>query len=215
MSSFLRNHPIHHLWDLPPLNMAPKESIVHDTDTSSMYGSPNDFFHGLSLRKPDFLHGPRVDIVEGADAYHLTAELPGVKKDDVQINVIDKERRLTISGTMRSEYHVEGGSGSTEAASKTTGEKGGNNSKGIAAAPANTMIQGGTNSSGNKLKAQHRPIILERTFGSFSRTFVMPDAADLDSIKARFQDGLLKLNVAKKQADKQRPRAVTIEDSDE
>ncbi|MCO5572055.1 hypothetical protein L7F22_025806 [Adiantum nelumboides] len=211
--SLFRNHLVHP-WDFLPLHLG---SVLHDTDTAS--DSSKDFFS--ALRKPDFLHGPRVDIVEGADGFHLTAELPGVKKEDVNINVVDKERRLTISGTMRSEYHS---GGSTEAAPATTandqstGSSSSSSSSSKKAedsnAKASTDVATSMSTSTTQTAvAQHRPIISERTFGSFSRTFVLPESADLDNIKARFQDGLLKLNVAKKAAEKQRPRAVAIEDA--
>jgi HSP20 family protein len=38
----------------------------------------------------------------------------------------------------------------------------------------------------------------ERSFGSFSRSFVMPEGADLDNIKARLEDGVLELTVPKR-----------------
>jgi HSP20 family protein len=39
---------------------------------------------------------PAVDVVETADAYLLLVELPGVRREDVQLQI--RERRLEISG---------------------------------------------------------------------------------------------------------------------
>jgi HSP20 family protein len=60
---------------------------------------------------------PPVDVHETAESYVLTAELPGLDQDDVDINI--HEDRLTISGARRErgavceQYHrVERGHGS-------------------------------------------------------------------------------------------------------
>lgn len=39
---------------------------------------------------------PAVDVIETEDAYLLFAELPGVQKEDIQLNV--RDRRLELSG---------------------------------------------------------------------------------------------------------------------
>lgn len=60
---------------------------------------------------------PAVDLLETPDAYVITAELPGVSRDDLRIEVSDG--RLTLSGVRRDrgrpcdEYHrLERGQGS-------------------------------------------------------------------------------------------------------
>lgn len=53
--------------------------------------------------------GPRVDIIEKSDSYILKADLPGLEKDDICINVDD--RTLTISGD-KEETKREGKKGS-------------------------------------------------------------------------------------------------------
>jgi HSP20 family protein len=47
---------------------------------------------------PEFIH-PAMDIVSSDDAYTVTVELPGLKKDDVEISV--RERVLTVSGEFK------------------------------------------------------------------------------------------------------------------
>lgn len=44
---------------------------------------------------------PAVDVTESEDAYHVTAELPGVKKDDLDITINDGV--LTINAETRHE----------------------------------------------------------------------------------------------------------------
>lgn len=56
-----------------------------------------------------------------------------------------------------------------------------------------------------KTKKYHR---VERTFGSFVRTFALPDNVDEGKIKAEFKDGLLNVHLPK--SEKAKPRAVEV-----
>lgn len=58
----------------------------------------------------------------------------------------------------------------------------------------------------NEVGKRHR---VERRWGRFSRSFRLPENVDWDSIDARAQDGVLYLNVAKK--DNARPRKIEVQ----
>lgn len=103
---------------------------------------------------------PVVDVSEDDDHYTVTAELPGVKKDDVTIEL--HERVLTIHGEKRSERE-------------------------------------------EKTARRHH---VERSFGAFSRSFTLPANADPDQIRARFEEGVLTVEIRKMEEAK--PRTVTI-----
>jgi HSP20 family protein len=49
---------------------------------------------------------PPVNLYESADGYVLTAEIPGVKSDDVEVSV--EEERITIGGKRAIEYPSDG-----------------------------------------------------------------------------------------------------------
>lgn len=49
----------------------------------------------------------------------------------------------------------------------------------------------------------------ERNFGEFSRSFMMPESVDRDSIKAKFDNGLLSISLDKKEPEK--PKEYTVE----
>lgn len=57
-------------------------------------------FLGASLAWPEFAHEwvPPVDVEETGNAWVFEVELPGAKRDDIQVEVSDTE--LTISGTV-------------------------------------------------------------------------------------------------------------------
>lgn len=92
---------------------------------------------------------PRVDIHETESEFVISAEIPGISKKDVQVNVDDGI--LTISGTREQE-------------------------------------------SDEKGKNFHR---IERHYGSFRRSFTLPDNVDENTIKASFKDGILNLSIPK------------------
>jgi HSP20 family protein len=106
---------------------------------------------------------PRFEVKERADAYVFTADLPGVKEEDVDISL--QNGILTIGGTRAAENKVEG---------ETT-------------------------------------YVYERQYGSFSRSFALPEVADSDKVEARLVNGVLNVTVGKKQEAK--PKKIGISKS--
>lgn len=51
----------------------------------------------------------------------------------------------------------------------------------------------------------------ERSFGSFQRSFTMPDSVDVDKIKANFKDGVLEIEIPKLEEKKPKQIEVKIE----
>lgn len=49
---------------------------------------------------------------------------------------------------------------------------------------------------------------IERSYGAFSRSFSLPGEVDQDSVKAKFKDGLLSVEIAK--AEEVKPRRIEI-----
>ena len=92
---------------------------------------------------------PAVDIVEHENEYTVTAELPGIDKDDVKINVANSV--LTIKGEKK----------------------------------------GATESTGKNF---HR---LERNYGTFLRSFTLPNSVKSEKIEASFRDGILTILLPK------------------
>jgi HSP20 family protein len=99
---------------------------------------------------------PAVDLAEDDKSYVVTVELPGVKKEDVTVEV--HEDVLTIRGEKKSERE----------------------------------------------EKKDRSHWVERTYGSFSRAFTLPPTAVADSLNARFADGVLTIEIPKKEAAKAR-----------
>lgn len=105
---------------------------------------------------------PAVDIHETDDSYVVSADLPGLKKDDIQINVEDNT--LTIKGEKKFEERV----------------------------PKDKYIR------------------VERNYGTFVRSFSLPQNVDSGKIKATFKDGILDLTLPKREESKPKKIAVQV-----
>lgn len=92
---------------------------------------------------------PSVDISESEKQFMVSVELPGVKKEDINVNI--EKSNLTISGERKLNIQEEG-------------------------------------------KNFHR---VEAKYGKFSRTFYLPDSINEDSIKAKYEDGILTISIDK------------------
>jgi HSP20 family protein len=105
---------------------------------------------------------PAMDVAESKDGYTVTAEIPGVSKDDISVECHDNV--ITIKGEKRDEREE---------------------------------------------TDEHRHYV-ERSYGSFSRSFRLPPDAS-DDIQASFRNGVLTVVVPKQEEKK--PRTVTIKAS--
>jgi HSP20 family protein len=103
---------------------------------------------------------PRADICETDDNFSVKVEVPGIKREDVKINL--ENHVLSISGENRQEKEEKG-------------------------------------------KKFHR---VERYYGSFSRSFSLPENVNEEDIEAVFKDGLLTLTIPKKEVEK--PKSIEI-----
>jgi HSP20 family protein len=122
------------------------------------------FFDDMWVRRAgvesDRLIAPPVDILEDGNHLTITAELPGLSKENVKIQV--ENNVLTISGEKRIEKDLQE-------------------------------------------KDFHR---LERRYGSFYRAISLPKGVASDTADAEFQNGVLRIRLAKHEAVK--PRTVKI-----
>jgi HSP20 family protein len=92
---------------------------------------------------------PQTDLMETDDAFQLRLDVPGMSKDDIDINL--QNGTLTVSGERTSERTDEG----------------------------------------------EEYVRVERAFGTFHRTFSLPDAVDEENIQATYENGVLSIHVPK------------------
>jgi HSP20 family protein len=106
---------------------------------------------------------PAVDVVETENEYFFKAEMPGMKKDDVKISILDNV--LTLTGEK-----------------KTVEEK------------------------TDKEKKYHR---VERSYGTFQRSFALSSPIKADKISATYKDGILEIQVPK--TEEAKPKEIDIQ----
>jgi HSP20 family protein len=103
---------------------------------------------------------PPVDITEDKDRIMITAELPGFREDQIEIQT--ENGMLTLRGERKFEKESDG-------------------------------------------KSYHR---VERAYGQFVRSFSLPNNVDRDKIRATFRDGLLQVELPKRED--ARPKSIPI-----
>lgn len=114
------------------------------------------------FRLKGFGRTPSVDLSETDKGYEVTAELPGLDEQDLDVNVTDDI--LTITGEKKEERE-------------------------------------------EKKKDYY---VQERRYGKFSRSLRLPQDADADKIRARFDKGVLSLEIPKAGAPKKKRRKVSV-----
>ncbi|MFW6202483.1 MAG: Hsp20/alpha crystallin family protein [Gemmatimonadota bacterium] len=95
---------------------------------------------------------PATDVVERREEFEVTVELPGMRREDVHVEMQD--RQLTIRGEKREERE----------------------------------------------RRDERRHLLERSYGGFTRSLTLPQSVDPDRIRARFENGVLRVTLPKSAA---------------
>ncbi len=132
-------------------------------EVSTLQDRLNRAFGGRTEREDEMqlaAWAPPVDIAEEKDRILITAELPGFKENEIEIQT--ENGMLTLRGERKFEKETDGTS-------------------------------------------YHR---VERSYGQFVRSFSLPNNVDREKIKATFRNGLLKVELPKREDAK--PRTIKI-----
>ncbi|MFA7381070.1 MAG: Hsp20/alpha crystallin family protein [Bacteroidia bacterium] len=122
--------------------------LLRDTLFPKFFNSMvGDFFPDTASDNRFF--SPKVDIVEKDNQFEVHASLPGLKKEDIKIDL--KNDVLTISGERKFQNEQK--------------------------------------------EAKYH--LVESHYGSFSRSFSLPETVNKESIQAEFKDGILNLILPK------------------
>jgi HSP20 family protein len=122
-----------------------------------------------------------VDIREDADHIYVEAELPGFRKDEVDVTL--ENQTLTIAAERRSEHQL-------QREPRSSGGGGGREGNG-----------GGAGDGGQWL-------LNERRYTRFLRSFTLPPTVDEGSVQAKLNDGVLTITINKREETK--PRKVKV-----
>lgn len=110
-------------------------------------------------------------MYEDETKYFIHVELPGMTKNQVKTEINEKDRLLTISGekiSTEDKEHVEESSNES-----------------------NDYINPKETNSNKKY------LLIECFYGKFNRTITLPEEANLDSIQANMENGLLEITISR------------------
>lgn len=148
-------------------------SLIRWDPFSDMDAMLNRMLSGNLARLPRFALGsqegrkiewsPSADISETDKEYVIRAELPAVKKEDVQVTFEDS--MITIKGERRQQKE-------------------------------------------NKDEKYHR---VESFYGTFERTFSLPDNVNSDAIRCESRDGILTVHIPKIEIVKQKAKQINVQ----
>lgn len=146
-----------------PYEMSPFREMEHYFD--DFFRNPFSLLrHPMWSRNQEPGHdivSPVVDIFDDGNEMVVKAEIPGIKKEDLCVDI--SENSLTISGEKKQEQKID-------------------------------------------RQNYHR---LECSYGSFSRSFSLPDNVIGDEAKASFQEGVLEIRIPK--SEKKNVKKINIE----
>ncbi|KAG1742370.1 HSP20-like chaperone [Suillus paluster] len=139
-------------------------------------------YHQRSLFDDPFFPSPAamrppVDVTEVGDKYIIEADIPGVKKENVDITIGDAGRSVTIQGKTSSR--------------QTNGELSGAEATGESAADGSEAVA--KSESGTQLA-------VERQYSgsaTFTRTVWLPRPINSSRVSAKLRDGILTMTVPK------------------
>ncbi|KAG4106974.1 HSP20-like chaperone [Neocallimastix lanati (nom. inval.)] len=155
---------------------------------------------------------PKINLSEDENNYYIHADLPGMTKDQVKME-INKDRILTISGERKSIYDnsqnkSENDEMETEDINENNEEKEKQETK-ENEETTESEIKKNKNEDNNNNERKYS--IIESSYGKFSRSFNIPEDADLENIQAKMENGVLEVIINKIEPPKNQNRTIQIQ----
>jgi HSP20 family molecular chaperone IbpA len=145
--------------------------------------------HGHSS-VPARVFSPKFDVRETETNYELYGELPGIPRDQINIEFTDPQT-IVIRGRVERSY-ASADKGGEHAPHKVTVE----DEKDEEASGSQVMVKKQKKEE-EQHQVQEKYWVSERSVGEFSRTFSFPSRVDQDAVSAGLVDGILSIKVPK------------------
>ncbi|KAL0961071.1 hypothetical protein HGRIS_006055 [Hohenbuehelia grisea] len=153
----------------------------------SYFGLPSRSLLDDPFFRNSALSRPAVDVSEEGNVYVVEADLPGVKKENVEVRIGDGGRSLTIEGRILSRRSADAATNTAPQEIIANDQSGSSND----ASTAPTAVAQADSS--NQLST-------ERMFSgssTFTRTVWLPRPVDTNKVSAALNDGILTIRVQK------------------
>jgi len=200
----------------PTTSFTPLFRLLDDFDQYARNTEAGGRHHRFNMKT----FNPKFDVKEVADAYELHGELPGIERQNVEIEFTDSQT-ITIKG--RSEHSYTSGTppagfveGPAATSAITEGDETNSHHKGHRAtveeegseATTTEVAKNDEHKEAEKTESDAKFWVSERYVGEFSRSFSFPVRVDQDQVKASMENGILSIVVPK--IKKQEGRKITI-----
>jgi len=158
-----------------------------------------------------------IDMFSTPTSYSIHAAVPGLDKNDIKITVEDgvlhieaerreeKRERRPTAAQAQSAAQAGKDSISTDA-SKASGSTSASSSTAVSSASADNAVKSSDTDSG-EVDYHH----IESFYGKVERSLALPEDADADGLTARYENGVIKIEIPRLAEHKKEPRRVEIQ----
>ncbi|ORY30631.1 HSP20-like chaperone [Neocallimastix californiae] len=153
----------------------------HRDPFNDLHNQISKVFNSDVFKSVDF--SPKINLSEDENNYYIHADLPGMNKDQVKMELSDDNHVLTISG---------------ERESIIDNSDNNNNNDNIKDYNKNKE----NSNKGNTKKYSK----IECSYDKFSRSFTLPENADINKIQAKLENGVLEVHLPKLEPTKKEQR---------
>jgi len=174
------NHPLitfPTLYPYPYLSYNPVKSFENSISKT---------FNSDVFKSVDF--SPKINLSEDENNYYIHADLPGMKKDQVKMELSDEDRVLTISGERETIIDDSDKASKKDSIKEENNKENTNENK-----KSKKEEQNETKNEENNKKYSR----IECSYGKFSRSFSIPENADINNIQAKMENGVLEVTLKK------------------
>ncbi|ORY74010.1 HSP20-like chaperone [Neocallimastix californiae] len=179
------NHPLitfPTLYPYPYLSYNPVKSLENQISKT---------FNSDVFKSVDF--SPKINLSEDENNYYIHADLPGMKKDQVKMELSDEDRVLTISGERETIIDDSDKASKKDSIKEENNKENTNENK-----KSKKEEQNETKNEENNKKYSR----IECSYGKFSRSFSIPENADINNIQAKMENGVLEVTLKKMEPQK-------------
>jgi HSP20 family molecular chaperone IbpA len=202
-------------------SFTPLFRLLDDFDS---YSRGNNCQGGLRQTAPSWQ--PKFDVRETGEAYELHGELPGLSKENVNIEFTEPQTML-VRGRVERTYtagtpptgQIEGAAPAGKAITEnkdehrkshqpTVSDEEDEDTEIVSSHDQQEHVEKETQETPAKAADKAKYWLTERSIGEFARTFNFPARVDQDAVSASLQDGILTVSVPK--AKKHETRRIAI-----
>ncbi|KAG4098814.1 HSP20-like chaperone [Neocallimastix lanati (nom. inval.)] len=177
--SFFDNQFENDFFNHPLISFPSIYPYYHRDPFNDLHNQISKAFNSDVFKSVDF--SPKINLSEDENNYYIHADLPGMNKDQVKMELSDDNHALTISGERESII-----------------DNSDNNN--------NDTKDDNKNKENSNKRNTKKYSKIECSYGKFSRSFTLPENADINKIQARLENGVLEIHLPKLEPTKKEQR---------